>query len=359
MGSAIIEVGLGLVLTYFVLSVVVTQINNLIINGLNLRAENLRAWFHRTITDDFVRYEVLAHPMINMAETQSALKRPSRLRRILNGLKRRMVGLLIPGAEQHYSTTDVSYVSPGVLTNVLVNLFIEDKEALVELSDEDKVKALIAAMKDRIEDTPLEQTLETVLATARSLQDAEAKLAAWFDNAMSNLSNLFKRRVQFISFVVGMLVSIALNVDTLHLARTLWNDPAMRETVVFAAENAARGQLVEMAQADGEASADIQRLRDTVQTFLDLRLPIGWEVNPSDQAVALGSPRNAANFSPVVNPEGWLGFLVLKLAGWLITSFAIMQGSDFWFNLLGRLTSARAAIAKAPESGQPAFGGQG
>ncbi|NWG15729.1 MAG: hypothetical protein HXY41_03765 [Chloroflexi bacterium] len=350
MGSAIIEVGLGLVMAYFVLSVVVTQINNLIINSLNLRSENLRAWFHKTITDEFVLNEVLAHPMINMAETQTAFKRPNRLQRLFNGIKRRMVGLLVPGAQKFYSTTDVSYIAPSVFTDVLVSLFIQDRSRLTDLSDAEKVIELVKAMKERVENSPLEQTLETVLSTAQSIQDAEAKLAAWFDNAMSHLSNLFKRRVQFIAFVVGLLVSIALNVDSLHLARTLWNDPALRETVVFAAESAAQSQLETTTESTGSTEEDIQRLRETVQGFLDLRLPIGWEVNASDQAVALGSPRNAANFSPVVNPAGWLGFLVLKLVGWIITTFAIMQGSDFWFNLLGRLTSARAAVSKPAES---------
>lgn len=358
MGSAIIEVGLGLVMVFFVLSVIVTQINNLIVNFLNLRAENLRAWFHKAITDDGVRNEILTHPMINMVEAQLSPHRPNRLRRLLNRLGRWAVGRLVPGAEKYQSTTKVSYIAPNVFADVLLGVFVKDDAGLTAQSDTEKVYSLIISMKNRVEDTPLEQTLETVIATAQSFQDAQVKVAAWFDNSMNHLSTMFKRRVQLISFVAGLLVAIILNVDTLHLARTLWNDPALRQAVIFAAESASQNQL--QASTEGATTPEeVEKLRQTLQSFLDLRLPIGWEVNTAPDALALVSPRNAANFSPLLNPADWLGFLVLKVLGWVLTTFAIMQGSDFWFNLLGRIASARAAVTKISETGSSTNPGTG
>src|SRR5512145_2761644 len=127
MGSAIIEVGLGLVMVYFVLSVVVTQINHLIINSLNLRAENLRAWFYKAIADESLRDEVMTHPMINIVEAQMSLKRPNRLQRGFNWLGRKTVSLLVPNADQYRSTTTVSYVAPTVFADVLLGIFISDR----------------------------------------------------------------------------------------------------------------------------------------------------------------------------------------------------------------------------------------
>jgi predicted Zn-dependent protease len=152
-----------------------------------------------------------------------------------------------------------------------------------------------------------------------------------------------------VSFIAAVLVAIILNVDTLHLARVLWNDPALRQTVVYAAENATQSQIDAAASGTPTTQEDLDKLRDNLQTFLDLRLPIGWEANTSADALALASPRNVSNFSPVFN-SNWVGFLTLKLIGWILTAFAIMQGSDFWFNLLGRLTQVRTAAAKITES---------
>lgn len=357
MGSAIIEVGLGLVMVFFVLSVIITQVNNLIVNFLNLRAENLRAWFHQTITDDAVRNEVLTHPMINIVEAQQSVKRPNVYQRIINRLGRWFVARLVPGADQYRSTSKVSYIAPNVFADVLLGVFMKDDTIITAQSENEKVSSLIVAMKTRVEDTPLEQTLETVIATASSFQDAQTKVAAWFDNSMNHLSTLFKRRVQVISFFMALILAIILNVDSLHLARTLWNDPALRQAVVFAAENASQNQI--QTPQDATTQQEAEQLRQTIQTFLDLRLPIGWEVDTTPTALALVSPRNAANFSPVQNPANWLGFLALKVLGWVLTTFAIMQGSDFWFNLLGRIAQARTAVAKISETVSGASPGSG
>jgi hypothetical protein len=371
MSSAIIEVGIGLVMVFFILSIVVTQINNIIVNTLNLRAENLREWFHNTFTDEALRNEIMAHPMIGIVKTQLAIKKPNLLDRITRRIKRRIVGILVPGAQQYTATTDVSNVAPDVFANALISIFITDPTTMASLDETAKVQALIQAMKNKLTDEPpLEQTLETVLGTAQSLQDAEAKLASWFDSAMTQLSNLFKRRVQFVSFFVALLVAIILNVDTLHLARTFWNDPALRETVVIAAQRQVavapqNNTLPDQATLEQRAQA----LQESIQPLLDLRLPIGWiwspyvpdpnDTNPEGSRLIVQSDaRNAANFFPG-NDTNWPGFWLYKIVGFILTTFAIMQGSDFWFNLLGRLTQARAALSKVSSdsgSGQGASG---
>ena len=50
------------------------------------------------------------------------------------------------------------------------------------------------------------------------------------------------------------------------------------------------------------------------------------------------SARNLWEYSPVNNPDGFFGLLILKLVGLLITTIALTQGAPFWFDLLRRLT---------------------
>jgi hypothetical protein len=174
MGSAIIEVGIGLVLIYLVLSIVVTQINNTVVNVLNLRAENLREWFRDVITDASVRQELLSHPMINIVKTQAQVEAQkaseNRFMRFFKGIGRWMVGMLVPGASDLRYTSKVSYVDPQTFANVLLSILVEDQRQFVNVPEEDKVKALIAALRARVGDSPLEkpfeETLETVLRPA-------------------------------------------------------------------------------------------------------------------------------------------------------------------------------------------------
>jgi hypothetical protein len=204
--------------------------------------------------------------------------------------------------------------------------------------------------------------LGAVIQTNTTVETACASIGAWFDNAMGQSSNQFKRRVRTIAFIGGLGICLVLNVDTLYLARTLWNDPALRLSVANAAESAINNPT--SASTSQTATANAQNLNTTLQPLLDLRLPIGWEVPAANSCASTDtncnqaftaqsafdatSPRNLANLLPWNNPSGgWLIFVLNKLIGWVLTTFAIMQGSDFWFNLLGRITSARARLTQA------------
>lgn len=395
MDSAIIEVGLGLVMVYFILSIVVTQLNNLIINSLNLRAENLHAWFRQVIQHQEVRGELLKQ--FGMVKLNAGEQKVNIVRRVQNWLERRLVSILVPGAGKQGETTDVSSVTPSVFADVLMGMAMAKSPAVITATSEmekvtvqsaesvsavdpEKLKAVretnqkaldttkLKALKEFTKTNITDASLESMVASASSVEDAQKKIAAWFDNSMTHLTSLFKRRVQFIGFLAGLFVCIVINVDTLYLARTLWNDPTMRQTLATAAAaEAARGNTAQSAEAQAQNLEDVT---NRLQPLLDLRLPIGWEsipiidcapeaiaaqtCTPTAQAqvqTAQQNPRNLANFLPSSNTfGGWLNFILYKITGWILTTFAIMQGSDFWFNLLGRLTAARTNVTKLNEA---------
>lgn len=363
MGSAIIEVGIGLVLVYLVLSIVMTQINNVVVNALNLRAENLREWFQDVIADENLRTDLLSHPMINIVKTQAQVATEPSGNPILNFFKRIgrwLLGFLVPGARDRRYTSKISYVAPSVFSDVLFGILIKDQGLYANLTEEQKVQLLVQTIRERVEDTPLEETLATVIATATSLQEAQSKVEAWFNSSMSNLSDTFKRRVNVISFIMSFLVAFILNVDSLYVARTLWNDSTLRETLVAAAQREIRTLDIQVEAANtGQVNTEAAKVQANIQGLLELRLPIGWHIisvpaaDPADanallvRSQVLDDKRNLSNLSPAASGEvgTWLGFMAYKIVGWIITTFAIMQGSDFWFNLLRQLSSARTTTA--------------
>lgn len=356
MGSAIIEVGIGLVLVYLILSIVITQINNLIVNVLNLRSENLRSEVEKLLSDESVRAQVLTHPMVNLIHNQVMLvKKPGRITRLREWLRRTINNILVPGSKQASKqmgeTTDVTFIDPALFSDVLIDIVFPDKDLLRQLDQlppEEAIKVLEKHIQDTVQDINLERTLETVLHSARSIQDAKKKISAWFDSAMAYAGDAFKRRVQVVAFFTAMIIAIVFNVDTLHLAETLWNDPAVREAVVVAAERAATNRTFVPDQTTNTENIpqEAARVQATVQGLLDLRIPVGWEYSvPAADASAAElqssiTPRNLWAITPNSH-SNWLGMLLLKIVGLLATTFAIMQGSDFWFNLLRNLTAQR------------------
>ncbi len=395
-GSAILEVVIGLVFVYSLLSLLVTQINTVIVNVLNLRARHLTTGLERMIMDPVVRAKVLSHPLIRLIEPPHVPEE-------------RMTAQSADQAVAEGKVTKVTYVGPKTFVNVLTDVLSSDagrklyaalykateplppspeKSELRELirhfqitgngldelrdaisrSTNPQVKQeLLQALEwfdatmeklqiengeliplliglKQVQNPYFQQALEAVLSSVRSLQEAESKIEEWFNTNMTRVSDAFTRYMAYLSLFVGLMLALVLNVDTLHLAATLWNDPTLRQAVAVAAEEGAqRAQRADIAEDNPQLEEAAQAAQTTVQDLLDLRLPIGWEFSPTtttpDGAVIEISPfddaRDFSNLLPGYNPN-WFSFLLRKLIGLGVTMIAIAQGAPFWFNLLNR-----------------------
>jgi len=74
---------------------------------------------------------------------------------------------------------------------------------------------------------------------------------------------------------------------------------------------------------------------------MDLGLPLGWSfvVPPEEPANSADGPVPVDPRLLPSTPEGWIG----KVAGLLLTGFAISQGSQIWFDLMNRLLNLRSS----------------
>ncbi len=166
------------------------------------------------------------------------------------------------------------------------------------------------------------------------LKQIEATLAAWFDNGMDRLSGAYKRRTQLVSFAIALLLAGFLNVDTVRIARVLWDRPTLVDNLKLppdaasklcptagSAQNAAASSnSVEPPTAPGPDGSRVENCRLSANAeealgVLDQYLPVGWW--------------NTSAVSPHT-PGEWL----LALVGWLITAFATLFGAPFWFDAL-------------------------
>src|SRR5690606_37589352 len=182
--------------------------------------------------------------------------------------------------------------------------YVEEMRQELQLNNEgSKLIPLLDGIR-HIQNPVLQKALETLLASARSIEEAQDKIEFWFNSRMEQLSETYKKNIQYLSLIIGALLVILLNVDSLFVARALWDDPAVRETLVATARTQLEsGQLeqsitesqtsLEQAQtppavpeatsdptSQGETSAtsdavteSAQQVQDTVQSLLDLRLP--------------------------------------------------------------------------------------
>ena len=152
-----------------------------------------------------------------------------------------------------------------------------------------------------------------------------------------------------LAFVIGLVLALVFNVDTINITEKLWREPTIRQALV--------------AQADTyqlqEGTANISEVPGY---FDSLAMPVGWTSIPAaDQSVCQGlvtiTPDKQLAYHagnecrllvnvPALND--WMGW-VSKLVGIIISAFAARQGAPFWFDLLRKLVNLRNATQPSKE----------
>ncbi len=154
----------------------------------------------------------------------------------------------------------------------------------------------------------------------------KTELAAWFDNAMDRLSGAYKRKTQLVSFLVALILSATLNIDSIRVAHELWNHPALAEGLKLPPEVAPPapndGSAAPVTGTKAGANTNAQAGARMIQ-ILDQHLPIGWQTDTS--------PAH----------DAWYWFAMLF--GWLITAVAALFGAPFWFDTLQSIVRLKGA----------------
>ena len=369
---------------------------------MNLRAKHLRGAIKELVQDPEISARVIAHPLIQLAREKVLPNQQldeQQVTSIMNGKlahltwidphtfvsvlmdvirvdsDRELFGALLdiidkmpPGKERRrlrlaiHNVVDTGSSLTGLrhLINGLEDMAYRQAltKALDEINDEisemglesSNTISLMAGLRN-VNNPYLRSAMQAILSTSKTLDEAEDTLSKWFNEGMNRATEAFKGTMQYWSLFIGLLLAMLLNVDSLHIARTLWNDPTLRQSVAQAAETVDlealqnRFNTAEAAQTDSpdeeasieDVTAAANAATQTLNNILELRLPLGWSLqSPPDNAP--DSSRYLQSFSPTQNPDNWFSMLLGKLTGLGITMIAIAQGAPFWFGLLQRLS---------------------
>jgi hypothetical protein len=173
---------------------------------------------------------------------------------------------------------------------------------------------------------------------------------------MDRVSGVFKRYSQFMALLIGFLVALILNVDSINLTLYLWREPSVRAIL---AQNAAQ---FELPQGEMQSNPE-QALQDFREQFSGLSLPVGWVINESKGTSVADTncqlfPGTDQGFGiPVIGTNKCVSppqsnnqnNILLKLVGIFITALAARQGAPFWFDILKRVVNLRGTGANPAE----------
>ena len=212
-GSDILDVAIGLILVYLLLSLVASGIAEGIESFLKWRAVNLERGI-RAIFDDpqgkglaTVFYQ---HPLIYSLYQKKYVPLEKRLlgRNLPTYIPARnfAVAVLDMAARQDVPAVYAAQQASGALT----------------------IDALVAAA-NRVSSPFVRRALRAAIDSAQGeVTRVQKNLEDWYDSALDQVSGWYKRRTQWVLFGVGVAVAIGLNVDTITIARYLYTDDAAR-----------------------------------------------------------------------------------------------------------------------------------
>jgi hypothetical protein len=273
LGSTVLEVAIGLTFCYGTVALIVSTLQEALAAAFRLRANTLLAGVKSMLNDsrfDGLARAVYQHPLVNPhADGTQPSERDMRTR--------------------------PSYIEPAHFAIALVDSLW-------------KVPGDFAQLGNAIETIPdpqVRQVMRGLYGRARDLQQFQDMLAGWFDNAMARMSGAYKRRQMLISLLLALLLAILFNIDSIHLFRTLWQQPALAAHL-----HDAPGAL------------------DPAVFDALMALPIGW-----------------TRFPPVANAD-----FALQIAGWIVTASTALFGAPFWFDLMQRVVRMRSTGTRPEET---------
>jgi hypothetical protein len=383
--SSVLDIAIGLVLVYLLISVVLTSVSEAIEAILKSRAADLE------------------HALGELFQGNSAMLRSFYEHPLISGLYR--------GA--YRAGPPVAAPAAEAAPSASAAAAAPDQGSHGNLPSYIPREAFSAAVMDLLHSDGGQQLQQAVqaLSTRHGLDPAATRraLEGWYDGAMDRASGWFKRRTQFRLFFLGLAIAVIGNVNSVTIAQYLAANQEAREGLVQMAPDTLAGasqhgvapapkagggeaanattaanaaadvnQAADLPASGNEASANAAQasgneavacppapcassavrlatdsaprnawLRDQTGRLQALGLPIGW----SDQVVALmrsGFPAAPPQSAP--DYLRWAAAWIILIAGYLATAFAVMLGAPFWFDLLSKLMVVRSTVKPKQKS---------
>lgn len=302
-GSSILDVAIGVIFVFLLVSLIVTAVTELISGWLKWRAKNLWMGVQNLLGSAEFAKALYQHPLIQagspIRRKGSSPQSPSGPGAKIWFEVKRFLALIIRPIRP--KAAGPSYIKPRTFAIALVDLtkpadfarvLTETKNALqvsiaaipANATDQDVRNAVAQAVRTVLAGAnipPLvKQALEQWIATvSNNLTAAEVRLAVqdfmdgtnalwntqwaravltlfeesahdleklkqnvetWFDDAMDRVGGWYKRKTQLVHVLLAVGFAVALNVDAMLIAKSLLRDPALRQSIVAQAEKFAQ-----------------------------------------------------------------------------------------------------------------------
>ena len=193
----------------------------------------------------------------------------------------------------------------------------------------------VSLLPDKKVREPLITMIDAANKDANTLRQ---NIEDWYNNTMDRVSGWYKFHTQWIIFFIGIVMSVAINVDTLVIARHLSSDATLRQSLAAAAQETAKLPIDDQQK---------QKFQDQTSRIQALGLPIGW-LNPETMDVQQKKDADAER--RIFTQQDLFSIVSFHLWGWLLTALAVSLGAPFWFDVLNKIIVVRSTVKPREKS---------
>ena len=346
--DVILEVAIGLLFAWLVLSVATLEVQNWIGQLLDTRAKFLE----QAILDMFKGEKSLVdqfydHPFIKelckLDKNGKIIKKPDYIPNEVFG--KAAMEVLMSAGKSGNETPPIEAMSFGAM----VSSEVQEAKSAVNPELARTMDHLFPGMGQPT-DTLGAMSFglsETVSNLSEKAREYQKNVENWFDKTMNQASTWYKANAQKWALGIGIALAILFNIDSFNILNTLWREPAIRQALV---------QQAGIVQP-GENTPTVGEIPDY---FNALTIPVGWVTVPaedsavcnsfitSDQQFAIRSGNDCRLLTNIPKVNDFWGW-VTKIIGLFVSGVAARQGAPFWFDLLRKAVSLRGPSGSEKE----------
>jgi hypothetical protein len=408
--TAILDVAIGMIFVYLLLSLMCSAANEMIELWLKNRASDLEKGLRELLQDpsgNGLVKKVYDHPLIS--GLYKGVYDPATKGQIKRLLGRVNLPSYIPARTFALALLDTTLPAEADTAGGTARATPTTTPEPQETRDAfDKLRTNISTLGN----AEVEKALMALVDAAdKDVSKARENIEKWFDSSMDRVSGWYKRRSQVIVFVIGLFVTIGVNADSVLVAKRLSADKSLRESLVSAAQDYAKKDADQAAAPTHTASPSSSpadqtakpkasptpatataaaspkpspvataspspiaspsatpqsaataengntdcehkpedpqcRFRESLDEIKSLSLPLGW-----DSSIE-GQQWPGLHFWEKTFYSNWVAQFRVHALGWLLTALAISLGAPFWFDMLNKFIVIRSTVKpkeKSPE----------
>jgi hypothetical protein len=210
----------------------------------------------------------------------------------------------------------------------------------------------------------VQQAFDAFKITAgEDVDKMQKEVEDWYDGSMDRVSGWYKRRTQWWLFGIGIVITLAVNVDSIAIAKRLSTDTTLRQAVVQAAQQQLKnspppatgtgqtsGTTAQASATDGDDS--IKKIKINLTALDGTDLPLGWSESLKEWHMekAAADKETDSDIKTNLLRDAYWNLIVSHIPGWLITALAVSLGAPFWFDMLNKIMVVRSTVKPSEKS---------